>query len=50
MPITPHKEKLLAAIQNPKSKDDVDLLKEALVGYNNWIERLINSPQLDKPE
>lgn len=37
---TPHKEKLLAAIENPKAKDDVDLLKEAYSAYEDWIKKL----------
>ena len=39
MSSTPHKEKLIAAINNPKSNADVDLLKEALVAYENWISK-----------
>ena len=39
MSSTPHKEKLLAAINNPKSNGDVDILKEALVAYETWISR-----------
>jgi hypothetical protein len=34
---TPHKDKLLAAIQNPKSMADTDILQEALAAYHNWI-------------
>jgi len=34
---TSHKEKLLAAIENPKCKDDVEILKEGLNAYNKWI-------------
>lgn len=37
---TPHREKLLAAIVNPKAAGDVDLLKEALASYELWIEKL----------
>lgn len=37
MSSTPHKEKLLAAIENPKSNGDVALLKEALAAYDVWI-------------
>lgn len=37
MSSTPHKEKLIAAINNPKSNADVDLLKEAVGAYENWI-------------
>lgn len=35
-----HKEKILAALGNPKAKDDIDLMKEALSAYENWIKRL----------
>lgn len=34
---TSHKEKLLAAIENPKCKDDIEILKEGLNAYNQWI-------------
>lgn len=37
---TPHREKLLAAINNPKARDDSDLLKEAYSVYEQWINRL----------
>ncbi len=37
---TPHKEKLLAAIDNPKAKADLDLLKEALSLYESWVKLL----------
>lgn len=40
MPKTPHKDKLLAAIENPKSKNDVALLKEALQAYEGWVLKL----------
>ena len=34
---TPHKDKLLAAIGNPKCKqEDIDILKEALARYGDW--------------
>ena len=36
MSSTPHKEKLIAAIENPKSNGDKDLLKEALSAYESW--------------
>ncbi len=37
MPPTPHKDKLLAAIENPKcSTEDIELLKEALARYEQW--------------
>lgn len=39
MSSTPHKEKLIAAIENPKSNEDVTLLKEALAGYDVWISK-----------
>jgi hypothetical protein len=35
-----HKEKIIAAIENPKAKDDIDLLQEALKGYEVWIKKL----------
>ncbi|HRD79681.1 MAG TPA: Bpu10I family restriction endonuclease [Saprospiraceae bacterium] len=34
---TPHREKLLAAINNPKSSGDVALIREALAAYDVWI-------------
>ena len=37
MSITPHKDKLLAAISNPKCRDDIDLLREAERIYNQWV-------------
>ena len=37
---TPHKDKLLAAITNPKCSDDKDLLSEALKSYEEWIKKL----------
>ena len=37
---TPHKEKLLAAIENPKAKQDIDLLKTAYAEYESWIKKL----------
>jgi hypothetical protein len=41
MSSTPHKEKLTAAIVNPKCEaHDVSLLKEALEAYDAWIERM----------
>lgn len=36
MIIYPHKEKLLAAIQNKKAADDVELLQEAYRAYEQW--------------
>jgi len=41
MASTPHKEKLAAAIVNPKcAADDVALLKEALTAYDDWTSRM----------
>jgi hypothetical protein len=40
MPKTPHKEKLLAAIANPKAAADVDILNEAYQAYQAWIQGL----------
>jgi hypothetical protein len=41
MASTPHKEKLLAAIANPKcDANDVALLQEALAAYESWALRL----------
>ena len=40
MPKTPHQEKLLAAIENPKCQADVLLLKEALQAYRVWVTNL----------
>jgi len=37
---TPHREKLLAAISNPKCKDDVNILKTAFEAYEQWIAKL----------
>ncbi|MEW5957582.1 MAG: Bpu10I family restriction endonuclease [Chloroflexota bacterium] len=40
MPKTPHKEKLLAAMANPKCKDDLPLLNEALRSYQEWVNKI----------
>lgn len=40
MSSTPHREKLLAAIENPKANSDVNLLKEAFAAYGVWIKKL----------
>jgi hypothetical protein len=40
MSSTPHREKLLAAIGNPKCNPDADLLREALASYDSWISKL----------
>lgn len=37
---TPHKEKLLAAISNPKCKADMPLLEKAQAAYQEWVEKL----------
>jgi len=37
---TPHREKLIAAIENPKAKTDQDLLKVALKDYESWNESI----------
>ncbi len=39
MSLTPHKDKLLAAIANPKCKDDVSILREAEQKYDEWISK-----------
>lgn len=39
---TPHREKLIAAIDNPKAKADRDLLLEALKYYETWSKKLIS--------
>lgn len=35
-----HKEKLEAALQNPKAKDDYPILQEALKAYSSWIKKM----------
>lgn len=40
MRITPHKDKLYAALDNPKCHGDRELLKEAITLYEDWIRRL----------
>jgi len=37
---TPHRDKIVAAINNPGSKDDIALLNEALNAYTNWTSSL----------
>jgi hypothetical protein len=37
---TPHREKLIAAIDNPKANQDADILNEALNVYHSWITRM----------
>lgn len=36
----PHKDKLIAAINNGKAAADVDILREALSAYNSWINKM----------
>ncbi len=36
----PHKDKLTAAIDNPKAMADIDILREALNAYNNWTSQM----------
>lgn len=49
MSSTPHKEKLVAAIQNPKcSLKDVGLLKDALRAYEEWIAKLCGLRSMGK--
>lgn len=36
----PHREKLVAAISNPKAVNDADILKEALKGYEIWVKKM----------
>lgn len=36
----PHKEKLLAAIDNRKAAADVDILREAYRAYEQWIHQM----------
>lgn len=38
----PHKEKLLAAIQNRKASDDAELLKEAYSAYERWTAAMLS--------
>ncbi|MFN3756796.1 MAG: Bpu10I family restriction endonuclease [Flavobacterium sp.] len=40
MALTPHREKLLAAIKNPKAKADKSLLEEAFKQYEAWSDKL----------
>jgi hypothetical protein len=50
VPKTPHKDKLLAAINNPKCREDVPILKEALCAYESFIDKInsISSTGKDK--
>lgn len=34
---TPHRDKLVAAFENLKARDDVGVLKEAMAAYDHWI-------------
>ncbi len=40
MGLTPHKEKLVAALNNPKAKADKSLLEEASRQYEQWSDKL----------
>lgn len=40
MALTPHRDKLLAAIKNPKAKADKPLLEEAFKQYEGWSDKL----------
>lgn len=40
MILFPHKDKLEAALVNPKAAKDVDIFKEALNAYNSWIHNM----------
>ncbi len=40
VPKAPHKDKLLAAIENPKCSNDVPILKEALSAYETFIDKI----------
>ena len=42
MGLRPHGDKVKKAIENPKAKNDVDVLKEILSEYNKWIEKMDN--------
>ena len=39
---TPHREKLLAAIRNPKCTEDVLILEQAEKAYREWMKRLVS--------
>lgn len=36
----PHRDKLIAAIDNPKANKDTEVLNDALNAYNTWIEKM----------
>jgi len=36
----PHKDKLTAAMANPKCKDDMPILQEAMIAYEYWIAQM----------
>lgn len=40
MPKTPHREKLLAAIANPKCKNDISILRETEKAYGAWTNKI----------
>ncbi len=37
---TPHREKIIAAIANPKCKNDISILREAEKAYDAWISKI----------
>lgn len=37
---TPHRDKLAAAIENPKSRGDIPLLREAFQEYERWLQKI----------
>lgn len=40
MPKTPHREKILAAIANPKCKNDISILRETEKAYDAWANKI----------
>src|SRR6266568_7208224 len=40
MPRTPHREKLIAAMANPKCAEDLPVLREAQQGYEHWVAQM----------
>lgn len=45
---TPHQDKLLAALENPKSQSDTALLREAIAAYEHWTHQLDSVPTTGK--
>jgi hypothetical protein len=50
MSLTPHHDKLIAAITNPKCFNDKKLLQEVLERYNEWVKSIksLNSTKLER--